>query len=186
MFYNNGSCCGRNRFTTGTGTATNVLRPQTTTLTPCTTTVVTEKNCTDCGVTLNLRATPCCARVCEELTYTLTITNNSSQELGCPTLNICLADSLCYMCGTLTIDGTASDEETLKDITLENIPAKGTVTVTFQARIMTTDRYINTYCYLDYGACCCLDSRCFRTTSNIDTVQVCQCCGSVPTPSNPV
>lgn len=172
MYNNNGFRFGRR-----TGTREN-FQPGTTSIAPCTTTVVTERNCVDCGVTMTLTATPCCARVCEDLTYTLTITNNSSQELGCPTLNICLGDSLCYLCNSLTIDGTAVEQDRLTNISLETIPAKGTVTVTFEARIMTTERYVNSYAYLDYNACCCLENRCFRTTSNVSTVQVCQCCGS--------
>ena len=168
MFYNNQMCgCGcRNR----TSTLNNMLKPQTTSITPCSTTIVSEKNCTNCGVTLALSSTPCCARVCETITYTLTITNNSSQELGCPTLNIILGDSLCYMCGTLTIDGTANDATCLRGITLDTIAAGATVTITLEARVMTNERYVNSLAYLD--------NRCYRTTSNIDQIQVCQCCGN--------
>ena len=176
MFYNNQMCgCGcRNR----TLTLNIMLKPQTTSITPCSTTIVSEKNCTNCGVTLALSSTPCCARVCETITYTLTITNNSSQELGCPTLNIILGDSLCYICGTLTIDGTANDATCLRGITLDTIAAGAIVTITLEARVMTNERYVNSLAYLDYGACCCLDNRCYRTTSNIDQIQVCQCCGN--------
>lgn len=165
-----------NRMNRNRSNSTAVFKPQTTTFSQCTTTVVTERNCTDCGLNLLLTATPCCARICEEVTYTLTITNNSSQELGCPYLNICLADSLCYMCGTLTIDGETNTADSLKNIALEAIPAKGTVTITFNARVMTSERYVNSFVYLDYSACCCLDNRCYRTTSNLSTIQVCQCC----------
>lgn len=143
----------------------------------------------ECAVTpldMRLEANTNCAMPCEFVTYTLTITNNCTSALVNPILNFDLGDSLCYRRNTLTVDGTVKENVVcLKNLQLDNIEPNATVTITLEARVMTCDRYVVSYADLSYSISCCCSNRCFRTVSNGNLVQVCQCCSGAGTTTPP-
>lgn len=141
-------------------------------------TYVTTPECEVSALDLVLDTSNYCAMPCDFITYTLTITNNCSSEIQNPILNVELGESLCYTRDTLTVDGTLKEDvRCLKNLVLDPIAVGATVTITFQARIMTNERYVVTYADLGYRINCCCTTRCLHTVSNGTLVQVCQCCG---------
>lgn len=141
-------------------------------------TYVTTPDCEVSALDMVLDTSSYCAMPCEFITYTLTITNNCSSEILNPILNVELGNNLCYIRDTLTVDGTIKEGvRCLKNLILDPIAVGATVTITFQARIMTNDRYVVTYADLGYRINCCCTTKCLHTISNGTLVQVCQCCG---------
>lgn len=167
---NNGCGCG-----CGCGRRGNTRTAPVTNCEPIT--YVVQPDCMMSAVDMTLLPSQPCATACEFVTYTLTITNNCSEELQNPILNCDIGDSLCYTWGTLTVDGTIKEDvRCLRNLGLDNIPAGQTVTITYQVRVMEPKRYIVTHCDLSYQISCCCQNKCLRTISNGAILQVCTCC----------
>lgn len=130
-----------------------------------------------CGVDVVLDSNVHCTRVCEKIQYTATIVNNTNMTLNCVGLDLNVNPALCIDPDTITLNGTKVENANPNYINVGTIAANESAIVTFTATVMECKRYIRSKVVATYMVCCCLESRCVTTLSNIDCVQVCCCCG---------
>ena len=94
----------------------------------------------DCGVNVNLTASNTVARVCQEVTYTVTITNNAVDVMSNACLVLPIDNALALMQGTITINGMTYTGDTLDYVPLGDINPGETVTVTYVVTVMQNQR----------------------------------------------
>lgn len=135
-----------------------------------------------CGVEVELDSNVYCTQVCRTVTFTVTITNNTSVTLNCLSLDLNPHCALCINPETITLNGTAVENANPSRIEIGTLAPAATATVTYQATIMERRRYLKTRVYATYLVCCCLERKCVTTPSNVDVIQVCSCC--CPTDNN--
>ena len=131
----------------------------------------------DCGVNVVVSSDVAIARVCNEINYTVVITNNSNQVMKNATLTLPLDNALALMPNTVVVNGTTLEGAELKDIVIGDIEAGQSVTVTYQTMVMECQRYIKTKAKVTFTVCCCFAKRNLCVTSLTNYVQVCCCCG---------
>lgn len=130
----------------------------------------------DCGVNVVLTASNAVARVCDEVTYTVTITNNSNSVMTNAALNLPLCNALALMPGTVTVNGEGVDVISLDLIPLGNIEPEETVTVVYNVTVMTCQRYIKHKAKVIFTCCQCFTRKNLCVLSNENLLQVCCCC----------
>ena len=139
---------------------------------------VVALNADECGLDLSLSANAYVARVCQTITYTLTLTNNTGETLRNVLVNIPLVNSLTFIPGTLQVGGNTVSQDTLDCISVGDMEPTQVVTLTFNAVVMNSNRYIKTQACAKFICCCCCMKRTVCAKSNQNCVQVCQCCQS--------
>lgn len=130
----------------------------------------------DCGVTVNLTASNTVARVCQEITYTVTITNNAVDVMSNACLVLPIDNALALMQGTITINGMTYTGDTLDLVPLGDINPGETVTVTYVVTVMQNQRYIKHKAKVKFCCCQCFTKRPICVLSNVNVLQVCPCC----------
>lgn len=130
----------------------------------------------DCGVSLVLTCSNAVARVCEEVTYTLTITNNSNSTMTNAALNLPICNALALMPGTVTVNGQTVEVLNLDLIPLGNIDPNETVTVVYNVTVMTCQRYIKHTAKVQFTCCQCFSKKTLCVLSNQNLLQICCCC----------
>lgn len=129
-----------------------------------------------CGVEVVLDSDVYCTKVCNTVTFTVTVVNNSGMALNCCALDLNVNPSLCINPETITLNGTAVENANPNYVNIGTVEAGGTAVVTFQATVMECRRYIRSKVLCSFMVCCCLEPRCMNVPSNIDCIQVCCCC----------
>lgn len=132
----------------------------------------------DCGVNIVLTASQAVARVCEEVTYTVTITNNSNAVMTNAALNLPICNALALMPGTVTVNGEQVDVVNLDLVPLGNIEPEQTVTIVYTVTVMTCQRYIKHRAKVNFTCCQCFSRKALCVVSNPNLLQVCCCCCS--------
>ena len=130
----------------------------------------------DCGVNVVLTSTNAVARVCDEVTYTVEITNNSNATMTRAALNLPICDALALMPGTVTVNGEAVEVENLELVPLGDIAPEETVTVVYTVTVMTCQRYIKHKAKVTFSCCQCFTRKELCVLSNVNLLQVCCCC----------
>ena len=132
----------------------------------------------DCGVNIVLTASQAVARVCEEVTYTVNITNNSNAVMTNAALNLPICNALALMPGTVTVNGEQVDVVNLDLVPLGNIEPEQTVTIVYTVTVMTCQRYIKHRAKVNFTCCQCFSRKALCVVSNPNLLQVCCCCCS--------
>ena len=132
----------------------------------------------DCGVNIVLTASQAVARVCEEVTYTVTNTNNSNAVMTNAALNLPICNALALMPGTVTVNGEQVDVVNLDLVPLGNIEPEQTVTIVYTVTVMTCQRYIKHRAKVNFTCCQCFSRKALCVVSNPNLLQVCCCCCS--------
>lgn len=130
----------------------------------------------DCGVAVVLTSSNAVARVCDEVTYTVEITNNSNTTMTNAFLNLPICDALALMPGTVTVNGETVEVENLDQIPLGNIDPEATITVVYTVTVMTCQRYIKHKAKVVFTCCQCFTRKTLCVLSNVNLLQVCCCC----------
>lgn len=130
----------------------------------------------DCGVNVVLTASNAVARVCDEVTYTVTITNNSNSTMTNAALNLPLCNALALMPGTVTVNGETVEVINLDLVPLGNIDPEETVTIVYTVTVMTCQRYIKHKAKVTFSCCQCFTRKTLCVLSNENLLQVCCCC----------
>ena len=131
----------------------------------------------DCGVNILLTCSNAVARVCEEVTYTVTITNNSNTVMNNAALNLPICNALALMPGTVTVNGEQVEVVNLDLVPLGNIEPEQTVTIVYTVTVMTCQRYIKHRAKVNFTCCQCFSRKPLCVVSNPNLLQVCCCCG---------
>lgn len=131
-----------------------------------------------CGVEVVLDSDVYCTRVCNIITFTATVINNTNMTLNCVSLDLNVNPSLCINPETITLNGITIENACPDRVDIGNLEAGASAIVTFQATVMECKRYIKSKVFASYLVCCCLERKCVTTPSNIDCIQVCCCCCS--------
>lgn len=131
----------------------------------------------DCGVNVVLTSSNAVTRVCNEVVYTVTITNNSNAVMTNAVLNLPICGALALMPGTVSVNGEAVEVENLDQIPLGNIEPEQTVTVVYTVTVMTCQRYIKHRAKVTFSCCQCFTRKVLCVVSNVNLLQVCCCCG---------
>ncbi|MDY2574403.1 MAG: hypothetical protein SOW55_00230 [Bacilli bacterium] len=132
----------------------------------------------ECGVRVVVASDVAIARTCNEINYTVTVTNNSDQVMKNVFLTIPLDNALALMPNTVVVNGTTIDVDTLNQIPLDDIEVGATATLTYTVTVMVCQRYIRTQAKVNFLVCCCFMKKNLCVTSNTNCVQVCCCCGN--------
>lgn len=132
----------------------------------------------DCGINVTLTASDYVARVCNTITYTVTVTNNSAETMTDAILTLPIANVLALLPNTITVNGAPYEDTTLNHVALGTINPNETVTVTYQTTIMACQRFIKHRAKVVFGCCQCFTKKMICVLSNENTVQVCCCCGN--------
>lgn len=132
----------------------------------------------DCGVNVVVSSDVAIAKVCNEINYTVTITNNSDQVMRNVVLTLPLDGALALIPNTVVVNGTTLEGAELKDIVIGDIEVGQSATVTYQTMVMECQRYIKTKAKVTFLVCCCFAKRTLCVVSNPNCVQVCCCCAS--------
>ena len=130
----------------------------------------------DCGVSVVLQASNAVSRVCDEVVYTVTITNNSNSVMTNAALNLPICNALALMPGTVTVNGESVEVENLDLIPLGNIEPEQTVTVVYTVTVMQCQRYIRHKAKVTFTCCQCFTKKVLCVLSNVNLLQVCCCC----------
>ena len=130
----------------------------------------------DCGVSVILQASNAVARVCDEVVYTVTITNNSNTVMTNAGLNLPVCNALALMPGTVTVNGEQVEVENLDLVPLGNIEPGQTVTVVYTTTVMVCQRYIKHRAKVNFTCCQCFTRKTLCVLSNVNLLQVCCCC----------
>ena len=130
----------------------------------------------DCGVNVVVASNVAITRVCNEITYTVTITNNSDQVMRNVVMTLPLNKALALMPNTVTVNGTTLENADLNNILIGDLPVGETATITYQTMVMECQRYIKTTAKVRFLVCCCFARKNLCVQSNVNCVQVCCCC----------
>lgn len=144
----------------------------------CTTYTNCIPSAEDCGVSIVVSSDVAIARVCNEINYTITITNNSDQVMKNAVLTLPLDNALALMPNTVVVNGTTLDTDSLNQIPLGDLAIGATTTITYQTTVMVCQRYIKSQARVNFLVCCCFAKRNLCVQSNLNCVQVCCCCGT--------
>lgn len=131
----------------------------------------------DCGVNVTLTSSNTVARVCQEVTYTVTITNNAIDTMWNTCLTLPIDNALALMQGTVTINGVPYNCDTMDLVPLGDINPGETVTVTYVVTVMQNQRYIKHKAKVRFCCCQCFNKKPLCVLSNCNVLQVCPCCG---------
>ncbi len=134
-----------------------------------------------CGVEVILDSNVYCTRVCNTVTFTATVVNNTSMTLNCLSLDLNVNPSLCINPETVALNGTLVENACPNRVDLGTLAPGASAIVTYDATVMECKRYIKSKVLATYLVCCCLERKCVTMPSNIDLIQVCCCCN---TPAN--
>ncbi len=135
-----------------------------------------------CGVDIVITPSTNVARVCTEVLYTVTITNNTQNVCRDCILRIETSDALFADPSTITINGTPITDGDLTALEIGTLGPCETIVVTYVATVMECRRYIKTRARLDCCVCCCFDLKPHAFESKCNVIQVCCCCpGTTPT-----
>ena len=143
---------------------------------PCCIPVEPEQNCIDCGLTVTSTASTNIARVCSEVTYTVTVTNNSDVTVRNAILMVPLDCSLAILTNSVTVNGQVVEVENLDQIVNGDIEPGATYTITYVAVVMEYKRCIYTRAIVAFCACCCFERKIINVSSEPNLLQVCSCC----------
>ena len=130
----------------------------------------------ECGVKVVVSANVPVARVCNEVNYQVTVTNNSDTVIKNAYLTLPIDKALALMPSTVCVNNTMVDVENLNKIPLGDIEPGGTSTITYTVTVMTCQRYIKTQARVYFQVCCCFETKYLCVPSNVNCVQVCCCC----------
>lgn len=131
----------------------------------------------ECGVSVIVTSDVAITRVCNEVNYTVVVTNNSDQVLREVYLTLPIDDALALMPNTLVVNGTAIENVCeINQVLLGDIEPGASVTITYQVTVMECQRYIKTQAKVYFTVCCCFNRRNLCVVSNTNCVQVCCCC----------
>ncbi len=130
----------------------------------------------DCGVNITISASNAVARVCDEVTYTVTITNNSNTVMTNAALNLPICNALALMPGTVTVNGEQVEVVDLDMVPLGNIDPQETVTIVYTVTVMTCQRYIKHVAKVVFACCQCFSRKNICVVSRPNLLQVCCCC----------
>ncbi len=130
----------------------------------------------ECGVRVVVSSDVAVARVCNEINYTVTITNNSDQVMRNTVLTLPIDNALALMPNTVVVNGETVCVNSLDQVRIGDIEVGETVTITYQTTIMVCQRYIRAQAKVNFLVCCCFMKRRLCVTSNTNCVQVCCCC----------
>lgn len=132
-------------------------------------------NC-DCGLSVVSSSSTCCTKVCCQVTYTVTVTNNCSSKVLGANLHVPLDGVFCLDVNSVRVNGESASVKCLDDIPLGDIEPGATVTVVYTVTVMEYKRYIKTKALVTFHICCCCERRDFGVLSNCNLLQVCPCC----------
>ena len=130
----------------------------------------------DCGVNVVVASSVAITRVCNDITYTVTVTNNSDQVMRNVVLTLPLNNALALIPNTVTVNGAALENPDLNNIVIGDLPVGETATITYQTTVMICQRYVKTTAKVRFLVCCCFAKRNLCVQSNTNCVQVCCCC----------
>ncbi len=145
---------------------------------PCCQVVQPTNNYIDCGVSVVSEASTNIATICSRVTYTVTVTNTTDMTIKNAILTVPLDGVLAIVSNSVTVNGQSVDVENLDQISLGDIEAGGSSVVTYTVVVMEYKRYVYTRAIITFCACCCFERRVINVVSNLNLLQVCQCCYS--------
>lgn len=151
-------------------------RPQ---VDPCCQVVQPTYNCIDCGLSVVSETNTNIASVCSSVTYTVTVTNTTDVTVRNAILTVPLDCVLAIVSNSVTVNGQTVDVENLDQIPLGDIEAGGSAVVTYTVIVMEYKRYIYTRAVVTFCACCCFERKVVNVASNLNLLQICQCCSSL-------
>ena len=122
-----------------------------------------------------------CSRVCAQVTFTVTITNNCATTANDVRLHIPMCGAYCVDPTTITVNGEKVDTTCLEDIAVGDLAQNQTATVVYTATIMEYKRCIKSRVLATFYNCCSCNRRYLGVYSNCNVVQVCPCCACCPT-----
>ena len=131
----------------------------------------------ECGVRVIVSSDVAITRVCNEIAYTVTITNNSDQVMKNVVLTLPIDNALALIPNTVTVNGETVEVNCLDRVNIGDIPVGETATVTYRTTVMICQRYIKAQAKVNFLVCCCFMKKNLCVTSNTNCVQVCCCCG---------
>lgn len=132
--------------------------------------------CEDCGIRIVVATDTCCTRVCSQVDYAVTVTNNCNMEARCCVLRINVPQTNCVDPASIRIDGAHCPNADLACLELGNLAHGQTVTILYTATIMECQRFVRTNATLQCHVCCCCSPKALAFASNVNVVQVCCCC----------
>lgn len=132
----------------------------------------------ECGVRVVVEANRAVAKVCNEVNYQVTITNNSDVPLKDAYLTIPVDNALALMPKSVYVNGCEEKVDDLNNVPLGNIDPGATVVLSYVVTVMTCQRYIKTQAKVYFNACCCFEVKRLCVLSNVNCLQVCYCCCS--------
>ena len=135
----------------------------------------------DCGVNVVVTTNNAIVRVCDTITYTITVTNNSDQVMRNTVVTLPIINALALQPGTVTLNGeTVTLPECTYHVVIGDLPVGETATITYDVVVMECQRYLKTKAKVNFLVCCCFARRNLCVTSAPNCVQVCRgcCCGN--------
>lgn len=130
----------------------------------------------ECGVRVVVSSDVAITRVCNDIAYTVTITNNSDQVLKNVVLTLPLDKALALIPNSVEVNGEAVEANCLDQVCVGDIAVGETATITYRTTIMICQRYIKAQARVNFLVCCCFMKKRLCVTSNTNVVQACCCC----------
>lgn len=132
--------------------------------------------CRDCGIDIDITSSTNVARLCSQVRYTVTITNNSKTEIRCAVLKLNIPETLFADPSTITINGTPIRDGCLSNLEIGTLAPCETIVISYVATVMECKRFVKTTATLCGVVCCCFTEKRVTFESNCNVVQVCCCC----------
>ena len=143
---------------------------------------IVENYCS--GLNVTLTSSTYCSRVCERVTFTVTITNNCPITALDVRLHLPRCGVYCVDPSTITLNGEAVDVTCLDDISVGDLGQNAIATVTYTATIMEYKRCLKTRVLATYYNCPSMCRKNLAVYSNCNLVHVCPCCASTTVAGN--
>ena len=134
-----------------------------------------------CGLNVQSTCSTYCTRVCSQVTYTVTITNNCPSVVRGVGLHIPLDCAFCLDPTSVTVNGENVDITCLDDIQVGDLQPAQVATITYTVTVMERKRYIKTKALVTFYTCNSCTRKDLGVYSNCNLLQVCPCCACCET-----
>lgn len=129
-----------------------------------------------CGIVVEITTPTNCTRLCSQVTYTITVTNDCDMPLTCSALAIRIPYAECLVRDSFTLNGNPIENANPDCIDLGTLEAGATATITYTVTIMENQRFVKTAATFAGTSCCCCEMKRRVERSNCHVIQVCPCC----------